>query len=289
MEATTIESDESRAIAAGERPPLRVLTHGLTDTGQVRPANEDQFAIAEVRRVLRVRQSSFNQPEVLLGDELGHLLVVADGMGGHRGGEVASTMAVVGIESLLLNTIGWLFRLKGDSVLKELRETLKTTDRWVGDAANEKAELRGMGTTVTMAYVTGNTLYIAHAGDSRCYLWRDGKLSRLTRDHTLVESLPISAEEAAHHNMRHVVLNAVGGGTPGVDPEVHKHAVQPGDRFLLCTDGLTETVADDVIEAILGAEAMPSSACQRLIAEANAGGGPDNITAVVVSFSEAAH
>ena len=132
-----------------------MLSHGLTDQGQVRSQNEDQFAITEVRRVLRVRQSSISQPEVLLGDQLGHLLVVADGMGGHQAGEVASAMAVAGIENLVLNTIGWLFRLRGEGVLNELREALRTTDRWLEEAGGRQPELHGMGTTLTMAYVTG--------------------------------------------------------------------------------------------------------------------------------------
>jgi PPM family protein phosphatase len=272
--------------------PLRVISHGLTDRGRERETNEDQFAIAEVQRVLRVSQSSITQPEVMLGAQVGHLLVVADGMGGHRGGEYAATMAVVGIENLLLNTISWLSRLKGAAVLDELREALQITDRWVGEEGRRTPQLRGMGTTLTMAFLTGRTLYVAHAGDSRCYLRRGGgPLEQLTRDHTLVQQLVsrgmIDAEEAAQHSMRNVVTNAVGGERPGVEPEVHKRAVAPGDLALLCTDGLTGVVSEAEIAEVLGeAGAAPADACRRLVDLANARGGPDNITVIVARFDE---
>jgi protein phosphatase len=292
MDITGQEEQTERARPGlSSEPHLRVVSHGTTDRGQVREANEDQFAIAEVRRVLRVRQSSLTQPEVMLGDQLGHLFVVADGMGGHRGGEVASAMAVVGIENLLLNTIGWLFRLRGDGVLNELREALQTTDRWVEEAADRQPELQGMGTTLTMAYSTGTTLYVAHAGDSRCYLQRGGRLTRLTRDHTLVDRLVtdgiLTPEQAARHQMSNVVTNAVGGGQQGVHPEVHKHALEPDDHVLLCTDGLTRLVKDEEIAAILDGTTPLSDACERLVDEANARGGDDNITVVVARFEDA--
>jgi serine/threonine protein phosphatase PrpC len=269
---------------------LRVVSHGATDKGQVRAKNEDQFAIAEVRRVLRVQQSSLTQPEVLLGDQLGHLLVVADGMGGHRGGEVASAMAVMGIENLLLNTIGWLFRLRGDGVLSELRDALKTTDRWVEEAADRQPELQGMGTTITLAYMTGRSLYVAHVGDSRCYLLRNGHIAQLTRDHTLVDKMVsdglLTPEQAATHAMSNIVTNAVGGGSHGVQPEVHKHALTGDDVIILCTDGLYQHVSDEEIGAAVTEETSPADACQRLVALANARGGTDNITALVVRFDD---
>jgi PPM family protein phosphatase len=267
---------------------LSVTSAGVTDRGQLRQKNEDQFAITEVRRVLRVRQSSISQPELLVGEQLSHLFVVADGMGGHKAGDVASAMAVAGIENLVLNTMGWLFSLPGDAVLDEMREALRTTDRWLEEAGGRQPELHGMGTTLTVAYLTGQTLYLAHAGDSRCYLWRNGHLEQLTQDHTIVARLlhdgAITPEQAARHNMRNVVMNAVGGGTRGVEPEVHKHAVGPGDILLLCTDGLTKLVSDDDIEELLGGSGTPASKSQALVDEANQRGGDDNITVVVAAF-----
>jgi serine/threonine protein phosphatase PrpC len=271
---------------------VRVTSHGLTDRGQERTANEDQFVIAEVRRVLRVQQSSIPQPESLLGGPLGQLLVVADGIGGHRGGDYASALAVVGIENLLLNTLGWLCRFQGEGVLSELYEALRAADRSVEEAAGRRPDLRGMGTTLTLAYVTGNTLYVAHAGDSRCYRWRSGQLQPLTSDHTLVAKMVssgmISQEQAEHHDLRNVVTNAVGGGRSGVEPEVHKHTVVPGDIVLLCTDGLTGHLSDQEIASVLSTEQTPAEACRILVEEANRRGGHDNITVVVARFDEGA-
>jgi serine/threonine protein phosphatase PrpC len=288
-----IENDLTEPATREEPVPrlLRMTSHGVTDRGQERPQNEDQFAISEVRRVMRVQQSSIPQPENLLGDVLGHLMVVADGIGGHQGGEYASALAVVGIENLLLNTIGWLCKLQGDGVQRELTEALRAADRWVDEAAGRRPDLAGMGTTLTMAYVNGSTLYVAHAGDSRCYLWRRGRLTRLTRDHTLVQTLVndgvITAEAAVNHQMRNVVTNAVGGGTHAVEPEVHKHALQPGDQVVLCTDGLTGPLDDEELAAYLAADQPPAQTCQRLVDEANRRGGPDNITVVIARFDDA--
>ena len=289
--STDLERTQRAAEPVVDRP-LRLTTYGLTDRGQVREKNEDQFAITEVRRVLRVRQSSLEQPEVLLGDQLGHLIIVADGMGGHQAGDVASAMAVAGIENLVLNTIGWLFRLRGEGVLKELCEALVTTDRWVEEAADRDVGLHGMGTTVTLAYVTGRALYVAHVGDSRCYLFRDGDLEQLTHDHTIAGLLlsdgAITADQAAHHSMRNVVTNAVGGGRTGVDPEVHKQAIAAGDLILICTDGLTELMSDEEIAAALAEDASPEQTCRRLVDEANQRGGSDNITVVIARVAEGA-
>jgi protein phosphatase len=298
---------ETSRGAAAPAVALRVSSHGITDRGRQRETNEDQFLIAEVRRALRVQQSSLAQPESLLGDALGQLLVVADGMGGHRGGEVASALAVASVENLLLNTIrAWSgasrsrspepdtglaangepsLGLTGEGVLGELQEALRLTDQWIADAAGREPALHGMGTTLTMAYLTGRAVYLAHAGDSRCYLLHDGHLVRLTRDHTLVASLVrdgvLTPEAAARHEMRNVVTNAVGGGVTGVEPDVHEHAVTAGDVLLLCTDGLTGLVSDEELAAVLARPLSPEETCHLLVDEANRRGGDDNVTTVV--------
>ena len=271
---------------------MHISSYGTTDTGKVRERNEDQFVVAEIRRVLRIKQSSLPQPSALMGERLGHLFVVADGMGGHQAGEYASALAVASVENIVLNTIGWLFRLQGEGVLAEFQEAVRATDRWVIEAAQRQPELRGMGTTLTVAYVTDNVLYIAHVGDSRCYLYRGDRLERLTKDHTFVETLVsegvIPPEQAAHHRMRNVITNAVGGNTGGVQPEVHKHVIAPGDLILLCSDGLTEMIDDEGIAARLREhEKSPEAACRKLVDEANAAGGTDNITVVIARFDAA--
>jgi serine/threonine protein phosphatase PrpC len=279
--------------AADQGAVFEVFSHGISEPGRVREHNEDHFVIAEIRRVLRIRQSSLQQPKALMGDRLGHLFVVADGMGGHQAGEYASAMAVASVENIVLNTIGWLFRLRGEGVLAEFQEAVRATDRWVIEAAQRQPELKGMGTTLTMAYLSDGALYMAHAGDSRCYLYRGGRLERLTRDHTFVANLVsqglLAPEDAASHRMRNIITNAVGGDERGVTPEVHKQLVAPGDLILLCSDGLTEMLPDEAIAAQLRIdEGSPEAACRSLVDQANAAGGTDNITVVVARFDASA-
>jgi serine/threonine protein phosphatase PrpC len=285
-----LEEAPTRPIAHRDRSgdQLTLAVDGLTDRGKRRSTNQDHFAIAEVRPVLHVCRSSLAQPSVQVADDAGHVLIVADGVGGLRAGECASAMAVAGIEKLLLNTMGWLLAFDGDSVLRELREALRTTDRWVEHASKCAPELEGMGTTLTMAYVSGPSLYVAHAGDSRCYLQRRGQIERLTHDHTLTESLIASGlltpDQGAHHDLRNVICNAVGAGLPPVQPEVHKHRIESEDALVLCTDGLTDMVPEQDIAEIVDRGFDPSDTCQLLVDEANRRGGKDNITVVVGRF-----
>jgi serine/threonine protein phosphatase PrpC len=143
---------------------------------------------------------------------------------------------------------------------------------------------------LTMAYATERCLYVAHVGDSRCYRFRDGELQQLTQDHTVVARLvsdgAITPEQAATHSLRNVVMNAVGGGKRGVDPEVHKHALEAGDVWLLCTDGLTKMLSDKEIAERLAGPGTPVEKGQSLVDEANRRGGEDNITVLIAEFQE---
>jgi protein phosphatase len=285
-----VQPNDRDSLGVGRQ--LAVSSFGLTDKGRVRETNQDQFLIAELRKAMRVRQSSLPQPKTQYSDERGHLFLVADGMGGHRAGEQASALAVETIETFALNRFKWFFHLRGPeehNVLTEFQAALRQADVWVHEEAAGKPDLRGMGTTLTMAYALGSDLYVAHVGDSRCYLLRQGTLHRLTQDHTLVGELvrrgQIPAKEAATHHLRHVITNAVGGYEPGIHVEVHKVELQPGDDVLLCTDGLTEMLADDRIGAVLQAEPDARKACERLVAEANEFGGKDNISVILARFA----
>jgi protein phosphatase len=239
---------------------------------------------------MHIQASSLPQSTMLIGDARvrGHLLIVADGMGGHRGGERASALAIVSIEDFLLRALHWFFRLQGDAVLNEFQTALRAADERIFNEAQARPGLRGMGTTVTIAYVVGKVLYVAHAGDSRLYLLREGQLHQLTQDHTLVGELVrnkvIDPEAASQHPMRNVITNSVGGDTLGVQPEVNRLALASGDTLLLCTDGLSEMVSDEEIAAILSREEDPQRASDLLVVQANEHGGSDNITAVVARF-----
>ena len=145
-----------------------------------------------------------------------------------------------------------------------------------------------MGTTVTMAYSVGSRLFLVHVGDSRCYLYRDENLHRLTHDHTLVEEMVqrglVKPEDVADHQFGHIITNVVGGPTPGVKVECHRVELEPDDTLLLCSDGLTGMLSDDRIAAVLEADHEPRTAYERLVAEANELGGKDNISVIVARF-----
>ncbi len=261
---------------------------GMTDLGKSREKNEDQFLVAEMTRAMSIHEASFSQPTTLFGDQRGHLFIVADGLGGHAGGERASQLAIVSIENFMLNALKWFFNLRGESVLGEFQEALRSADARIFESAARHPELKGMGTTLTMAYVVDGILYTVHAGDSRCYLFRDGALHRLTNDHTVTEELvragSLEAKEVEHNPFRNIITNAVGGNAPGVRAEVNKIPLAPNDVILLCSDGLTKMVADPDLAAILAAEKDPRLVCLELVARANAAGGLDNITTVVARF-----
>jgi PPM family protein phosphatase len=269
---------------------------GLTDAGLARGANEDQFLIADLNKSMLVHQTSLSHEDHtrLFGGSQGKLLLVADGMGGQAGGRQASALAVEGLASYVLNTMPWFYRLAEgheDDLREELKAALEACQRRVEGAAEARPGGGRMGTTLTMAYVLWPRLFVVHAGDSRCYLLRDGRLHRVTTDHTvaqqLVERGVLGPEEAGESRWSHVLWNCIGGGSHELNPDVYKATLQLGDTLLLCTDGLTKVVSDAEILRTLRRGERAREACDRLVALANAGGGPDNVTAVVARFLDA--
>jgi len=271
--------------------PLSVHSFGLTDQGQVRESNEDQFLIAVLVKALQIERTSLPQPTVQRSNDRSYLFVVADGMGGHAGGEQASALAIGSVETFILETFMWFAHCRDqgqDRVLADFKSALGQANARVLAESAQQPALRGMGTTLTLAYSLNDVLFVAHVGDSRCYLCRQGILYRLTHDHTLVEELvragALKPEDVAKHRLRHVITNTVGGAKAEVKVELHKFQLEADDRMLLCSDGLTEMVPDEHIKRILHAEADPERACRNLVTEANKAGGKDNITAVVAHF-----
>jgi PPM family protein phosphatase len=304
MASTSSTADTSPSIPVAARPTsitppqavgeLIVKAFGITDKGKVRSTNEDQFLAAELTKSMRLWQTSLQEPRVRVGDERAHLFLVADGMGGHRAGERASTLAVTAIEHFTLNSFKWFFGTdssEAKKVLAQFQAALTQADAAIVEEAADQPELRGMGTTVTMAFQLGAQLCVVHVGDSRAYLYRDHELHQLTKDHTLVAELvrsgAIQPEQAARHTMRHVITNVVGGPEAGVTVEARALQIEPGDRVLLCSDGLTEAVTDEVIAATLDRESDVEAAAKDLMAQAMAGPAKDNITLVVASFDAA--
>jgi protein phosphatase len=295
--ADAIETARTKLPTAGDFAsptpprPLAVKAFGVTDKGKVRTANEDQFLIAELTKAMRIWQTSLAEPKLQVGEEHAHLFLVADGMGGHRAGERASALAVAAIEQFTLNSFKWFLGSDGgeaNKVLTQFQSAFSKADAHIVAEAAGNPELRGMGTTVTMAFQLGAQLCVMHVGDSRAYLFRDRELHQLTRDHTLVAEMVRSGalhpDDVGEHRLRHVVTNVVGGNEAGVKVEARAIEVQAGDRLLLCSDGLTEMVSNDVIAVTLDAEPAPEAAAKKLLERANEGAAPDNITLLVVRF-----
>lgn len=251
-------------------PELRVEAGLASDPGCVRETNED-FA-----RIIRPTTS-----EDLA--RRGLLAVVCDGMGGHEGGEIASRLAV--------ETIVKRFETDEGDPLVILPRALQAANRAIFEAANRNAKLRGMGTTCTALILRGGLAYSAHVGDSRLYLVRAGEIFLMTEDHSAVMDLVrrgvISRDEARHHPDKNVISRALGShGEVEVTGWPQPFAMLPGDRFLLCSDGLYDLVGDDVLLATTR-DVHPQVACDRLVTLAREAGGHDNISVAILAMSAA--
>lgn len=227
-----------------------------TDTGRQRRDNEDS---AYVRAPL---------------------FVVADGMGGAQAGEVASALAVEEFQRPLPDE---------GTPEQRLAERVQSANRRIYETAQTTHERAGMGTTLTAAYLDDADLAVAHVGDSRAYIFRDGSLTRLTQDHSLVEELvrrgKLTEEQAAEHPQRSIITRALGVENE-VEVDTWTFPVRAGDVVLMCSDGLTSMIGEDQIAAVLSSEADLDRAGERLIAEANEAGGRDNITVVLFRLEE---
>lgn len=285
-------TDSEDTVELKPRPPFALSSFGISDRGQKRETNEDCFSIAELVRTLRVHHSNLPQSKTSLSSHRAYVFLIADGMGGSIAGEVASGLSVATIEDFLLNTLKRFSNLQAgeeQGALRAFQDALCQADSRIFEETASHPEWHGMGTTLTMAFAVNWRLFVAHAGDSRCYLFSDGKLQQLTQDHTVTAEMArrgmISLEKAANHPWRHVVTNILGGPEPGVKVELHSLDLHPDDVLLLCSDGLTEMIPDDGITAVLQQENDPQRVCERLIAEANRLGGKDNVTAILARIS----
>jgi len=274
---------------------IRVDSYGLTDVGRERTANEDQFLIADLTKSLLVTQSTLplDDRSRLWSPVQGKLMVVADGMGGMASGARASRVALSAVTHYALRFMPWFFRLdeqRDTALQEELAMALTQADQAVADDVGDSRRI--MGTTLTMAYVLWPRLYVVHAGDSRCYVHRDGRLHQITRDHTLAQKLvdegAMEPAETRDTQLEHIVINAlVTSNTVTLEPQVIAVDLAFGDQVLLCTDGLTGPLADDDIQRTLTASSTAERACEALIRMANEGGGDDNVTVVLTRFTKA--
>jgi serine/threonine protein phosphatase PrpC len=265
----------------------RVVVSGCARThrGKVRKENQDSFLLADLARVapsLEVAASATGiGPLDFTLSEDGAILLVADGMGGRAGGARASAMAVAAVREAMGDAAAEGAR--GDAFPSRLRRALELANEEIHEESRRDDNLRGMGTTATLAGLLGGIVYFAQVGDSRGYLVRGSALARITRDQSLVQDLIDSGivdEEGAKSIRDNRILQAL-GTAPAVVPEMTYHELRRGDVLLLCSDGLSRVVSDDEILGVVGGADDCLSMCDRLIALANARGGPDNITVLV--------
>lgn len=249
---------------------------GLSDVGRKRKHNEDNYAL----------------------DVAEGLFIVADGMGGHAAGEVASKITVETIGEFIASTrqkeeATWPFKYNHSLHFNSnrLAVAIEKANERVMAAVAAQPWLKGMGTTVVAGLLNEKILALAHVGDSRAYLFRDGQLSRLTDDHSWVHEQVaagiLTEDEAKSHPLKNVVTRALGGG-PSVMPDLQELAFSPGDLYIFCSDGLTTMLSDEEIAETVAAEPDPENLCQKLVEEANDRGGVDNITVVAVLIPDGA-
>ncbi|HST83877.1 MAG TPA: PP2C family serine/threonine-protein phosphatase [Kineosporiaceae bacterium] len=213
------------------------------------------------------------------------LLVVADGMGGHAGGDVASSLAIGEMAPLDGESHG------ADAVLGHLSDAIHSAHRELMERVVDEPALSGMGTTVTALLRTGGRLALAHIGDSRAYVLRDGQMTQITRDHTFVQRLVddgrITLEEAEQHPQRSVLMRVLSDVIEDVEPDLSMREAKIGDRYLLCSDGLSSVVSFETIQDTMAAGRDPGPTCEQLVQLALRSGAPDNVTCIVADIVDA--
>jgi len=270
---------------------VHVEVGGLSHIGKVRDKNEDHFLVARFGRTMDFQLTNLPEEYVpAFHAEVGYGLVVADGMGGAAGGEIASRSAIQDLTHLVLTTPDWIMHGQSpwvEEVMQRMAQRFRDIDQYINLRAVADPTLSGMGTTMTLAANLGLDMVICHIGDSRAYLFRRGKLSQLTRDMTMAQELiaagTLSPEQAATYRFRHVLTQCLGG--PGMaKAEVQHISLETDDRILLCTDGLYDMVRDEQIAEILKTHAAPQECCQVLVDRALVAGGRDNITVALARY-----
>lgn len=238
---------------------MKLVAAGLSDVGRERDHNEDSYAVE---------------------DALG-LFIVADGMGGHQAGEVASALAIATVVEFVQKHVD------DEDRLRVLAEATRMANTRVIEEGARNRKRKGMGSTLVAMIRDKDSLGIAHVGDSRCYRFRDGRLERMTRDHSLIEELagddPVA--HAALGGYSNVITRAI-GTAPDTEPDTRREKLAVGDVFLLCSDGLSGVVKDREIARVLSGSEELLDKCRELVRLANEGGGPDNISTVLVRVEE---
>jgi PPM family protein phosphatase len=281
----TNNEDNFIVAEASTHKTTRIAFFGISDPGLKRTNNEDNFIVADLtRKTLGVKNNRVISRMIHheVGPQ-GTLLAVADGLGGHDAGEVASQIAVeVTVQALCSPKDATL------SPAKQLFRAIRVAHRAIRHRQGPASYQGGMSSTLTAVHVGHQVMTVAQVGDSRAYLYSRGCLVQLTEDQTMVHMLQkrgmITAEEAHTHTERHWVLQALGQGD-NVRPDLRRFHFRDNDCLLLCTDGLSSYVSEVQIKAILRTEHSEDTQCRRLIEAANASGGKDNVTVLIARLS----
>jgi len=266
---------------------------GASHQGFVRQNNEDHYLAAVIKRSLETVLTNLGDGVLPRSfDETAYGMLVADGMGGMKAGELASSIALLRLLELAVQTPDWVMKINDREsaaiIMRRMTDRFRQIDRDLRQEGERDQSLYGMGTTLTAAASLGTELFVSHLGDSRAYLLRGERLHQLTKDHTLAQALIeaglAEADDSSTQAMRHVLTAALGSTGKPTDPQVQRFHLSEGDQILLCTDGLTEMVADENIKSVLLRANSSDAACQALIDLALAGGGKDNITVVLARY-----
>jgi protein phosphatase len=236
---------------------------GLTDAGLRRENNEDCFSILADRNIF----------------------IVADGMGGHNAGEVASAKAVKALDSYFASEMVELMRNDQTKIKKQMETAFLEVNENIFAMSKENPDYAGMGCALIMAFIDGNSLHTCHVGDVRCYVCNPSDILQLTNDHSevgeLVRAGKMTADEARRSEYKNIITQAIGGSRT-VMPEYQSYVLKERDRVILCSDGLWDMLSDEEIQMVVTEKPNPSETCKELIERANAAGGMDNITVVVI-------
>lgn len=288
MENDIVDSDGFHAHG-------RIDCHGLSDPGTGNDFNADQFLIADFRKLLFVNRSSPVREERtrFYGSTYGQLLLVADGAGSGTAGRFASAIAVDRVTDHLLRRMDISHHAKSchrERMLDEFRAAFQECRDLLKAAADADPKFQCMSTTLTLAYIAWPQAYLVHAGDSRCYLHRNSRLRRLTKDHTVAEKMVeagiLGPDRVQHSPWRNVLWKAIGVDGDETEPDIHQLHLMVGDTLLLCTAGLTRCVDDKWIATVLEEIDSPEEICHHLIQDAKIAGGADNMTVIAARLRD---
>jgi serine/threonine protein phosphatase PrpC len=283
---------DGTASASAGSGRVRVDCAGLSHQGRVRTKNEDHFLVVRFGRFLTPLCTNMPNQSVAMFEEEGHAMVIADGMGGAPGGELASSLAIRTLVNLTIQTPDWILSSEeadANRVMERMAERYRRVDERLVEEGTKNAQVKGMGTTMTLACNFADCLVLTHIGDTRAYLYRAGVLHQLTRDHTLAQELVnhgfVKRTADAARQLQHSLVRVLGGIGHQCEADVQRLMLLDKDLILLCSDGLTNMVKDADISAILAEGRPAADACTALVERALKNGGKDNVTVVAARYA----